>query len=110
MSCLLGSGVRVAVGGCSWDLDLADPGRGCSLRDVEGEQAESVRFACGVDRPPEVVPARVARGQGRVMTQWAFVALERGECDAALGRLVTVVEQIAEHGSSVPLRPPGGIG
>jgi hypothetical protein len=40
----------------------------------------------------------------------AVVALEGGEHDAALMRLVAVVEQVTGHGSSLLLCRPGDIG
>ena len=40
------------------------------------------------------------------MAKRALVALERGEHDAALVRLVAVVEQVTGHGSSLPPSPP----
>jgi hypothetical protein len=98
-----------AWSGRSRDLDLADPGRRRSLCDVEGQQAKSVGFACRVHRPPDVVTAGLTRGQGRLVAEWACVALERGESDAAIRLLVTVVEQVTEHGSSVPHTHRGGI-
>jgi hypothetical protein len=46
------------------------------------------------------VSAGAARSERRSVTERALVSLERGEHDAALGRRVTVVEEVSRHGSS----------
>src|SRR5512146_833099 len=57
----------------SWDLNLADEGDGGALGHVVGQQRERVRFAVSLDRPPDLVPAGTARGQGRLVAKRAVV-------------------------------------
>src|SRR5262245_31141640 len=94
------SAVSVELG----DADVVDPGRRRARGDVEREQAEGVLRGRGLDRPPDRVAARVARPERRLTAKRAVVPLEGGERDPALGRVVTVVEEVSGHGSTVP--PP----
>jgi hypothetical protein len=89
-----------AGGGWSWDLDLADTADGRALGDVVGEEPERLLLGLGLDRPPDRVSAGAARREGRAMTQRAPVSLEGGEDDAALLRVVAMLEQVAGHESS----------
>jgi len=47
------------------------------------------------------VPAEAARRQGCPVAKWTSVSLEGGEDDAALIRLVAMVEQVAGHEPSL---------
>src|SRR5512133_2617588 len=96
-----GAGAGSTGASRSRDLDLADGRRGRPLGDVERQQPQSVLFALGLDRPPDRVAARAARGERSSVAKWALVALERREHDAALARLVMVLEQVTGHGSSL---------
>ena len=60
--------------------------------DVAGQQRERVLVGCRFDRPPDCVPAGATRGKRWLVTQRALVSFERGEDDAAVVRLVAVVE------------------
>src|SRR5215469_5379768 len=60
----------------SWDLNFADTGDGGACGYVVRQQGERVVFAVGLDRPPDLVPAGAARGQGRPMAQRAVVSFE----------------------------------
>jgi len=42
------------------DLNLTDAGDGGALGHVERQQPEGIRFAVGLDRPPDLVPAGAA--------------------------------------------------
>src|SRR5512134_2714410 len=97
-------GGRAASSGASrsWDLDLADGCRCRALGHVGRQQPQSVFFALGLDGPPDRVAAGAARGERFLVAKWTLVALERGEHDAALARLVAVLEQVTRHGSSLP--------
>src|SRR5215472_9239830 len=90
----------------SWDLKLTDARDGSAFGHVERQQPERVVFAVGLDRPPDLVPAGAARGQGRPVAQRAVVSFERGERHAALVRLVAVVQQVTGHEPTVPPHPP----
>lgn len=94
----------------SWDLYLADAADGRALCDVVGEQPERVRFGLRLDRPPDRVSAGAARGERRPVAKRALMPLERGEDDAALMRLVAVLEQVLGHGSSLPPSGSADIG
>ena len=107
---MLLSDLRLQIGGWSWNVDLADARCRRALRDVEGEQSDRVPLGCGFDGPPDRVPARKARGERRAVAKRAVVAFEGGEHDAALVRLVAVVEQVTRHGSSLLLRQARDIG
>src|SRR5262249_54180655 len=52
------------------------------------------------DLPPDCVPARTARADRRLVAQRAVVALEGGEHDTALMRLVAVLEDVQGHALS----------
>src|SRR4051794_4347399 len=78
--------------------------------DIWREQAERVRFALGLDRPPDRVVAREARGDGGLMPEWADVASEGGEDDGALVRLVVVLEEELGHVASLASRGSADIG
>src|SRR3954451_16919160 len=79
------------------DLHLANrDGRG-ALGDVEGQQRERVGLARGLHRPPDRVAARTAGRERALVAKRAREATESGESDAALVRLVVVVEQVAGH-------------
>ena len=88
------------------DLHLGNARDGGAGGDVVRELPERVGLGLGLDRPPDRVAAGAARPERGLMPKRALVALERGEDDAALLRLVTVVEQVTRHGSS--LLPGGG--
>src|SRR5689334_19353450 len=90
----------------SGDVDVVDSRRGGALGHEEREQPERFGFARGFDRPPDRVPTEGARGHRRVMTQRALVPPEGGEHDAALARLVVVVDQEAGHGSQIAAADP----
>ena len=62
------------------------------------------------DRPPDPVVSVDARGERRAMAQRARVALEGGECDAALVRLVAVMDEVAGHASRLAPIPHPDIG
>jgi len=89
------------LGTRSWDLDLAHARCSGALGDVAGQQPERVLFGCRFDRPPDRVPAEAARRQGCPVAKWTSVSLEGGEDDAALIRLVAMVEQVAGHEPSL---------
>jgi hypothetical protein len=80
------------------DLDLVHARDIGSLRDVRRKQAERVLFGLGFYRPPDRVPARPARRERGLVAKWALMAFEGGEDDAALPRLVMVLEQKLRHG------------
>jgi hypothetical protein len=94
----------------SWDLDVAHPSCGCAFGDEEGQQRKCVLFGGCVDRPPDGVPTGTARGERRPVAKRASVTLERGEHDAALVWLVTMLQQVARHEPSLSLLGPGDIG
>ncbi len=52
----------------SWDLHLADAGDRCVLRDVKGQQQHRVRFGVGLHRPPDLVSAKGAGCERRVVS------------------------------------------
>ena len=87
----------VVIGIALRDLDRADPGRGGALGEVERQLLERLLFASRFHDPPDRVPAVRAGGERLLTAQWALLALERGERDAALLRLVLVVKEVAEH-------------
>ena len=64
----------------------------------------------GFNCPPDLVSAGTARRERVPTAKRALVAPEGGERDAALARLVAVMEQVAGHGSNVPADVPGDIG
>src|SRR5438094_1681527 len=94
----------------SGDLHLGDPGRGGARGHEERQQRERVLRRRGIDRPPDRVAARSARGERAAVAQRAVVAAERGERDTALVRLVAVVDQVARHAMSLAARPRPDIG
>jgi hypothetical protein len=61
-------------------------------------------LADGLDAPPDGVSAGAARCDRRLPAQRRVVTSEGREDDAALGRLVPVVEEEAGHAASLP--PP----
>src|SRR4051812_49913086 len=77
--------------GSSRDRDLAHASDRRALRDEERQEPQRVLFACGLDPPPDRVAAGRAGGQRRAVAERALVALEGGERDAALVRLVAGV-------------------
>src|ERR671911_792072 len=93
--------------GPTWsrNVDRGDAGCGGALGDVEGEQREGVCFRLGLHGPPDRVSAGAARCERRLAAKRAVVALERGEHDTAVVRLVSVVEHEAGHGAR--LTSPG---
>src|SRR5689334_3507329 len=101
--CSRGTSSSLLAGGMarSRDLDLADARDGGAGGDVVREQPERAGLGLGFDRPPDRVAAGAAGRERGLMAKRAVVALERGEDDAALLRLVTVVEQVTRHGSSL---------
>ena len=80
-----------------WNLDLSDLDCRRALSDVEGQELESFSGAGGVDEPPDRVAAEEARGDRRLVTQWAGMTFERGKRDAAVSRVMLMLEQIAGH-------------
>ena len=94
----------------SWDLDLADARDGVALGHVERQQPERVLFAHGVDRPPDLVSTKAARGQRRPMAKGALVSFERGEHDTAVVLGVMVVEEVSGHRTSLSRAGCGHIG
>ena len=111
LDCLGGGadGLRMRVDVCGhdgvprgcwlWDVDLAHAGGSGALSDVGRQQPERVLLTRGVDRPPDRMAAGVAGGDRRSMTQRALVPLERREHDAALVRLVAMLQEVMEHPS-----------
>src|SRR3954451_18325718 len=90
-----------------------DFGHACDRRalgDEERELPQRVLLAGGLNRPPDRVAAGEARGQRRAVTERAFVTLEGRERDAALVRLVAVMDQEARHATSIPAIPDPDIG
>src|SRR5512132_1996410 len=105
-----GAGAASTGASRSRDLDLADGRRGRAFGDVERQQPQGVLFALGLDRPPDRVAAGAARGERSAVAKWTLVAPERREHDAALARLVMVLEQVTGHGSSLSQGGPADIG
>src|SRR5438034_3786481 len=91
--------------GYSRDLDLVHASDSGAFGDVGRQQRERVLSAFRFDFPPDRVAAGAARSEGGLVAKWAWVSLEGGEDDAALARLVMVLEYVTRHGSSLP---PGG--
>src|SRR3954447_21642735 len=105
--------LRVASGspwggsGSSRDHDLTHASDGRALRDEERQQPQRVLLAGGLDRPPNRVASRRAGGQRRAVAERALVALEGSERDAAVVRLVAVLDQEARHATRLtPRRHP----
>src|SRR6266508_71229 len=90
----------------SWDLHLADAGDHRSGSDVGREEPQRLFLAGGFNVPPNCVAAGAARGDRRLVTERALVPLERREHDPALMWLVSVLKEVAGHGSS--MRPRTG--
>src|SRR4051812_9070418 len=90
--------------------DLAHRRDRWALRDEERQQPPRVPPARGLDRPPDRVAAGRAGGQRRAMAEVTLVALEGGECDAALVRLVAVLDDEAGHAARLTPRPHPYIG
>ena len=90
--------------------DLAHARGGRALGDVERQQRERVLLARGLDGPPDRVPAGAARGERRPVAKRASVPFEGGEDDAALVRLVVVVEQVVGHADDPAAPRPRDIG
>src|SRR4051812_48247408 len=100
-------GVSFGGMGRSRDHDLAHASDRRALRDEERQELKRVHFAGGLDRPPDRVAAGRARGQRRAVAERALVALEGGERDAAVPRLVAVLDQEARHATRLtPWRHP----
>jgi hypothetical protein len=85
--------------GLSWDIDLADLCRHRSLSNVEREKSECIALRVGFHCPPDLVTAGTARGERALTAKRALMALKSGEDDAALARLMAVVEQVTGHAS-----------
>ena len=85
--------------GPTWsrNVDRGDAGYSGALGDVEGEQREGVCFGLGFHGPLDRVSAGAARCERWLAAKRAVVALERGEHDTAIVRLVSVVEHEAGH-------------
>src|SRR4051794_14111679 len=81
-----------------------------ALGDEERELPQRVLLARGLDRPPDRVATGEARGQRRAVAERAFVTLEGRERDAALVRLVAVMDQEARQAMSIPASPDPDIG
>ena len=81
-----------------------------SLGHIEREESKCITLRLGFHRPPDRMTAGTARGERALTTKRALMALEGGEHDAALARLVTVVEQVAGHASNLPTELPDDIG
>src|SRR3954447_4891689 len=94
----------------SRDLDLADPRRRGALGDEERQQRHRVGRRRRIDGPPDRVPSVVAAADRALVAEWAGVARERRERDAALARLVAVMEQVARHPPTVAGRARHDIG
>src|SRR3954451_19130628 len=90
--------------GRSWDHDLAHASDRRALRDEERQEPQRVLLAGGLDRPPDRVAAGRAGGQRRAVAERALVALEGGERDAALVRLVAVLDEEAGHAARLTRR------
>src|SRR4051794_14539206 len=103
-------GVSFRGMGGSRDDDLGDPSGGRALRDEERKLSQRVLLAVGLDRPPDRVATDRAGGQRRAMAEGTLVALEGGECDAALVRLVAVLDDEAGHAARLTPRPRPYIG
>src|SRR3954447_20800788 len=91
------SGSPCGESGSSRDHDLADASERRALRDEERQQLQRVLLAGGLDRPPDRVAAGRAGGQRGAVAERALMALESGERDAALVRLVAVLDDEAGH-------------
>src|SRR5512136_473999 len=73
------------------DVDLVHARDGGALGDVWREQPQRLRFARGVNRPPDRVPARTARRERGAVTEWTRVSFEGGKDDPALARLMAML-------------------
>src|SRR3954451_402373 len=103
---------RVSFGGSgsSRDHDLADASGRRALRDEERQELQRVLLTGGLDRPPDRVPAGRAGGQRGAVAERALVALEGRERDAALVRLVAVLDDEARHAARLTPGPHRYIG
>jgi len=101
------------MGSVSWELrddDVVDPRRGGALGDERGQERERLGPALRLHGPPDVVAAIQARRRRRLMPERAVVPAEGGERGAAVLRRVSVMEEEARYGSSVPALRVRGIG